>query len=139
MLYEADADRAAQLEVANLLEVAWSCEAIALPPLSGADFIIKKHGVAQALAEIKCRPFSRELYPSYLIGDRKVLALETAATILRVRPLLVVRWSDAAGWIDVTDQPYESQMGGRRDRADDKDIEPCRFYPIQRFANITKS
>ena len=136
-VYEGAEDRERQAAVARVLEGAWRCQLVDMPKLSSVDYVAICDGSLRALVEIKCRKIASSAYPDYLLSDAKARCMERIAESLRIRPILVVQWSDMIGCVDIASAPYRADEGGRKDRADVTDIERCRFYPITSFKRVS--
>lgn len=132
-LYESQADRTNEQEVATDLFRYWRCTAAKLPIRYEVDYALCRNGQIMAWAEIKCRTTPRGLYPTYMVSLGKVLAGLELQKRTNLPFLLVVRWSDSLGWISGP-TAREVTFGGRRDRADAADIEPMVHIPINQFA-----
>lgn len=85
-------------------------------------------------AELKVRQYRSDAFETYLIGATKLDALARLGQSEAVKALLAVRWRDVDGLCEVdADHGLEPQMGGRKDRGDAQDREPCYFIPITQF------
>lgn len=132
--YETDRDRAAEKSVLEILARKWGVEYVIAPDFSPYDATLTKRGVLMAAVEIKCRAHYFATYDSLLISKRKVDRLIEICQP-RYRPLLVVSLLDRIVGIEL-DGNYPTELGGRTDRGDDKDLEICYKIPIQRFNKI---
>lgn len=134
---ESAADRANQREVAAVLAEVWQCEMVEFKETSLVDYMAVKDATAWALVEIKCRSITYRDRPQYMLSADKWVNTQTVASVLRVRGLLVVRFGDGSIYgtdLLATDpEPPEMRMGGRRDRGDPRDLEPCVWLPISAF------
>ena len=143
MIYENARTLADEHAVADRLERLWGVR-MAKPPGYGRDRIIRDHdGRLLGTVEIKARTNPRLRYPTYMIDLAKVAAMKQDADD-GIVPLLVVQWTDWAGYIDTTEWRWrdgrpdgiEVGMGGRRDRNDPKDIDLCAFIPVEWFTAV---
>ena len=77
---------------------------------------------------------TKDQYDTYMISVGKVMSAHSLTKATSLPCLLVVRWSDAIGWIDLemTAQKYVG-WGGRVDRKDAQDMEPVLHYDIEAF------
>lgn len=118
---------------------AYDVELVRLNTLAGADYIIYRDGTATGLAEVKVRTNPRRQYPTYMISATKVYTLIAAAEVMKLIPLLVVKWQDGIGWIDLSTAEGTIKFGGREDRGDSQDMEPCFFISVNDFKLIKKA
>lgn len=107
-----------------------------MPELSGVDWAFVRDGSAVAIAEIKRRAGLMHDYPTLMLSATKASVIRAIAKSLAVRPLLVIAWRDHTGWIDISELRGEVRFGGRRDRGDELDSEPCEFFPVDLFRRL---
>ncbi len=131
-IYETEDDRAAQRRVVEVLQICWRCRVEETPPLYCVDYRAKR-GEGTALIEIKVRDNEMRRYATYMISLRKIETAIDLATELRHTFLLVVKWTDAIGWVIPRRGEFEIDVGGRRDRGDALDIERVALIPIDYF------
>lgn len=90
-----------------------------------------------AVGEVKVRTCDRSKYKTYLISKAKI-----DSVFERWHPmpfLLIVEWTDGIYWLIVTEvskQHWVVEEGGRQDRGDPKDMEPCYLIPIEEFTRL---
>lgn len=87
-----------------------------------------------ALVEVKNRTNLQRKYPTYMISKLKVDSCVEEASKMGAFFLLVVKWSDDIGWINI-DRPdyYPAKVGGRFDRNDNGDVESVYHIPVKEF------
>lgn len=90
-----------------------------------ADFEIRKGVKLVGYMEVKTRRCPSTQYRTYHVSKMKLLTLQKTARKHGVRPVLLVQWSDKAGWIDVDTYLANATFttGGRWDRNDPHDVE----------------
>lgn len=135
-VYETNRDREIESRVSELFAEAWGVDLVRLDRLAGADYLLVRDGQAKALAEIKTRGNPRGQYPTYMISAAKVYTLRAAAEVMKATPLLIVSWADDTGWINLASASGQVRFGGREDRNDSADMEPCLFIPTNSFRSI---
>ena len=122
-----------QHEEKAMLEVAkvFNCIARKLPVSYGFDYSLSRDGQVLAAVEFKKRT---KKYPTLLLS---LLKIKTANALRDVglRPLLVVEWPDGIYFHEFR-KNYDISYGGRTDRGDSADIEPCVFIPIDEFQKV---
>ncbi len=93
---------------------------------------------AVCFAEVKCRP-ERELrkFPDYMIALSKIQAGFRLKQLTSKPFYLIVEFADG---IHICRNPYEFCLdvawGGRKDRGDSQDAEPCVYLPINLFVPL---
>jgi hypothetical protein len=139
--YETAEDRRIQTEIAKAVAARWKCEIKMTPPgFHAYDGIAYRESKPVGIVEIKNRPgVTRRTYPNYMIGKGKIERLVAIAKRNKVKPVLVVGLDD---WIMGHGLQYREtwleREGGRTDRGDAQDIEPCYLIPWDQFYRIKK-
>jgi hypothetical protein len=138
-IYETEKDRQAEMEIAQeFVRAKWDCDIFKNPIQYRVDFALLKPGnVVFAWAEIKTRPkYRKGDFSTYLLSLEKVIRGKELARETGKPAFLIVQWTDALGWMDFEDiRPDEwvIEIGGRSDRGDPQDQEPCLMIPIRFF------
>ena len=135
-VYETPKDRGKEFDVLIAAAAAWESEFAGTRSLSPCDFVMLKDGEVKALVEIKCRSNKMGQYADYMISHDKVGKIQAAAQVMGCKPLLIVQFSDYLGWVDLSKTVGRVSFGGRKDREDSADMEPCLFIPINQFSLI---
>lgn len=119
--------------------------ALPLPPFSELDYMLVDpvpeggtimHRIIEAYAEVKHRPSTKMLaHNSYMISLHKVFAAKRLSVMTNKPVWLVIRWLDGLGWFNLASlfPPLDDglvKVGGREDRGDGADVEPCAFLPL---------
>jgi len=96
------------------------------------DAVAFRASECRGFAEIKRRNNKSTKYPTYMISLGKVLAARqlTAETGLRSR--LFVLFTDHLTAVDFA-ADFTVGIGGRTDRGDSADIEPCSYFDMDKF------
>lgn len=129
--YESPTDLSNEQAVADLMAHRWRAEPVKLPIQFRVDYALFRNGWIAAWAEVKCRSNASDRYDTYMLSLAKVQAGNRLAAAHGVPFLLVVRWTDAIGWVQPT--AGDVRIGGRRDRGDAQDIEQVVHIPITDF------
>ena len=100
-----------------------------------ADYIIIDDDLPVMYVEIKNRTCTSQQYDTYTISKNKLLSLSKLAESENVNAVLVVQWTDQAGYIDVDRylRSASDSVGGRYDRNDSHDEELMSNAPISLF------
>jgi hypothetical protein len=133
-LYESQSDLQNEFAVAALLAKRWSCEFRKLPIKYGVDFAVCQGRDIVAFAEIKCRSYSYsqlDRLGGYMVSAHKWAVGLTLSRSFDVPLVLIVRLTDGIFW--TKDTSGKLVMGGRSDRGDEQDIEPCVLLPMSSF------
>jgi len=92
-------------------------------------------GTVRRWLEVKCRNNPKGKYPTYMLGLGKFIDMMNLQSASQIRALLAVRWADQVGVLAIQ-APIEVMIGGRTDRGDPQDREPCVFFPVSSFATV---
>lgn len=136
--YETSAHLKAEQEVANFFSERWKCEMQKLPRGWPLDYCGKRNEKVLSFIEIKCRDeYSyRKLdeLGGLMIDLRKLVALRHFCTESLLPGLICIRTSSGHFFHkDDGLRGYEMVWGGRSDRGDPADKEPCVLIPMSRF------
>lgn len=120
---------------------AWgNVTAIAMPRLAGFDCIIRnEQECVVAIVEIKVRENASSKFSEYLISLRKILELKTRSLSMSTSGILLVQFTDCTMLLNVSKVDLsllKVREGGRTDRGDPLDIEPCFLIPMSMFTRI---
>jgi hypothetical protein len=135
-VYETSADRRAQAEAIGWLAAATGSTPVEMPALAPWDYEMVRDGLAVAIVEVKVRRCTMREYPTYMVSEAKARGLRDAAIERGIAGVLLVRWSDAAGWLRLDagqTVKWTVGLGGRVDRGDPADIERVVLLPIAWF------
>ena len=135
-LYETDFDRARESNVLEYIQSKIDCRVTKAPPKANFDaFLVGPDNLATAMVEIKTRNNASTKYPTYMISASKCTKCNELAESYKVPFVLVVRFTDGVFATTVKGK-YLVEMGGRYDRNDPRDREPCVFIPMNKFHKI---
>lgn len=133
-IYESRVDRDRQREAIAHLERMTASTAVETARLVAWDFEMVRDGRTVAIVEVKCRTNPMLKYPTYMVSATKAAAIRDEAASRRIAGVLLVRWSDAIGWVRLDRLvDWKVSSGGRTDRADPLDIEPVLHVEIPLF------
>lgn len=107
---------------------------IKLPIAYHIDYACLSGELLMFWAEVKCRKYPHNAFETFSISAKKIL------NGLHLRHLsgkgfyLVVQWTNALGYVQVTRElSQDIRFGGRKDRADWQDQEPMVHIPVDQF------
>ncbi len=133
--YERPADLEAEREM--IAAVFPSVVAHKLPVSYRIDYLLEVYktsaGIRRAWCECKARNVPFGTYADYMLSLGKFAAGCELARNTGYPLLLIVRWTDCITrhTLDTsTPAAYPIEMGGRKDRDDDQDIEPVVMIPL---------
>ena len=140
-IYETRENIASERLVAEAVGRSWNCEVLKLPRLWPADYCCVRGRSVEAFLEIKVRSYSFETLRAmggYMIDVRKITALQSLAAVTGRKAFLTVSLAGQIFYMPVvpSTQPTQVVMGGRKDRSDDADIEPCAIFDMNLFRPI---
>lgn len=135
-LYESEDDLARERAVVEALCSSLGCTYCKLPISYGLDYALHRDGKIISMIEIKCRDNTSSRYETIMVSvlkRMKALELRRAAG---VTTNFVVAYTDGIYLIDFAEKPDYVAVGGRKDRGDSADIEPCVHYAVTRLARV---
>lgn len=128
--YETGADRDKERGVAETLEQLWDCLFVKTPRFYAFDYTIIQKNTAVAFCEIKCRA---KRYDTLMLSLHKWQSGIQLSRDTGLPFLVVVGVDGEIWWHEVSGKPHRIIVGGRKDRADPDDMEPCVLLPYDNF------
>lgn len=135
--YETEADLRNERELVAALNELWQTQSAKLPRSYGLDYTLTRGGRVAAFVEIKCRTIPSWTYDTYMVSLAKVLKARSLGNGVGVPAILLVRWNDSVGYVDLRTVDLQVEVGGRTDRGDAQDIEPVCMIPIKQFTRLS--
>ena len=135
--YETKEDLGRETSAKERLEIRWNVVLHKLPIKYGADWMAERSGVPVAVLEYKNRPHEHTRFETYLLSLHKYISVLAVADAAGVLAVLVVEFSDGVYWVKLAECPSETGWGGRTDRGDSGDTEPCKFIPMTCFTELS--
>ena len=135
--YERQADRERQAEAIAVIERAWGCSAAPTKAFYPFDYALKRRSIV-AWAEVKCRTNEHSRYPTYMLSLHKWKDGLHYESTTGLPFLIVVSFTDGVFYHQPSKGSPSFDIGGRQDRGDAADMEPCVFIPIQQFKRISE-
>lgn len=133
--YERQIDRQNEAAIIATLEQAWSVKAAKLKPSLKLDYALSRDGTVRAFAEVKARTYSWEQIDQlggYMLSlDKWTHARGFCAGLPLV--LAVSAGDEIRTFITRFSENFRVVLGGRTDRNDWQDVEPCILIPVDRF------
>jgi hypothetical protein len=134
-IYETPENRAAEAEIAAVIERTWSCDLHKLPMHYKLDYMASKHDQLVAWLEVKRRHCNRDTYETIYLSLIKVMAAHSLHSITGKRCFFIVQFNDCLAYADILGERTVS-FGGRTDRGDWQDEEPLVLIPKSDFTII---
>lgn len=139
-IYETADNIVSEKLVAEAVGRAWKCEVVKLPRLWPCDYCGIRGKQVVSFIEIKSRNYTSEdiaNFGGYMIDVRKARELKSLAGFTAKPALLVINLKDGMYWLDVGQSIlHDIRMGGRKDRNDSADVEPCAFFQMDEFKRV---
>ena len=110
--------------------------AVKIPKQYKIDYCLMIDDKITAFAEVKNRTCEKDTYDTYMLSLAKYLESIKIKKDLSLETILVVKWTDAIGYIELGRRTWPIGFGGRIDRGDWQDKEPMIFIPISEFGLI---
>ena len=124
---ETDESRQAENEIITILCTQWAARAKKMHTKFSLDYMVFKANKAVAWVEIKDRP-TWDGYETYMLGFHKWMRGHQYLTYSRLPTILAVRLAGQLMTYNISPLDLgevEIIEGGRRDRSEASDIEPC--------------
>ena len=137
-IYENEESMRNEEQVAEKVCAKWGCSAQKMPRKMQLDYTMHRDKKVQAFLEVKCRTNSIFDFPCYFISLSKVLEAKRIAEATGLPCFLAVRSANGQiHMIRLDAEPFTVEIAGRFDRNDPEDIEPCCFFDVKLFKEIT--
>jgi hypothetical protein len=135
-VYETKQDLENEKAVAMCLSEKWNCNVEKTKKFYPCDYSGIRRGNVVSFLEIKCRPqLDHDDRDSYMTGALKICSCLSIAERLKRPFILVVSFNDGIYYTNTFPTDFII-MGGRRDRNDPDDIEPCMLIPMTNFRRL---
>jgi len=139
-IYETEKDRKMEQAIINELSDAWKIFYQKLPIKHRLDFALldDKRGVT-AWAEVKRRDNDSNTYETYMLSLDKYMSGMKLFKLTGLPFYMVVKFSDGLYYCEVSLLSYAQlhiAFGGRTDRADLQDVEPCIYFDSNLFKKV---
>jgi len=138
-LYESSKDLSNELRVSAHLKDCWNAEFVKLPMAYYVDWAVVRGSEIKAFAEFKRRHNPKDQYPSFMISLNKWMNGKKMGRELGVPFLIIVEWDDGLYYCDTEAVARTYGFGGRSDRGDSQDQEPCVFIETKAFYKVRKN
>ena len=135
-LYESKEDLAKEEKVKALLEKKWQAILHKLPISYNYDYLVERNGHSSAWVEVKVRTNPMKQYDTMMVSLHKLLAGKHLTDTTGLPCFLVVQWTDATGFVNINECASTLKMGGRADRNDSQDRDPCLYIDIDQFQEL---
>lgn len=113
-----------------------------LPKRYSLDWVAEDNdGFLMAWVECKRRHCSARTYPTFMISMLKWMDALHFQMLGGKPTYILVQWDDGAGWVrsDEVVASVKFSIGGRTDRDDPEDMEPCVHIPVHCFHMLPAS
>lgn len=110
--------------------------AVKIPKQYKIDYCLMIGDKITAFAEVKKRTCEKNAYDTYMLSLSKYLESIKLKKDLGLETILIIKWADAIGYIELGSKAWPIGFGGRMDRGDWQDQEPMIFIPITEFGVI---
>jgi hypothetical protein len=133
--YETAKDRVKEAAVAETIGRHFNCFAKKLPLSYPLDFVMVRDRRVEGWLEVKCRNYASTDFDTLMLSCQKYSAAIRLSSVTGRPVNLAVQWTDMLGFLNL---PCDGDViwGGRSDRGDWQDAEPCMHFPIAKFRRI---
>lgn len=127
-IYQTHQDRAAEDSIASRFAAAWKCDLVRMPDFYPVDRMVLRDKPV-AWAEIKRRERGLQQYPDVWLSLHKAIYGRQMSETTGLPFLFLVQFNDCFAYAEIKGQ-YQTVYGGRKDRRDWQDMEPCIQIPV---------
>jgi hypothetical protein len=139
-VYETEKDRKVEQAIINELSDAWKIFYQKLPIKHRLDFaLLDDKRAVTAWAEVKRRDNDSTTYDTYMLSLDKYMSGMQLFKLTGLPFFMVVKFSDGLYYCEVSLLSYAQlniSFGGRTDRSDSQDIEPCIYFESNLFKKV---
>ena len=139
-VYETEKDRKMEQAIINELSDAWKIFYQKLPIKHRLDFaLLDDKKIVTAWAEVKRRDNDSTTYDTYMLSLDKYMSGMKLYKLTGLPFYLVVKFSDGLYYCEVSLLSYAQlnlSFGGRTDRGDSQDVEPCIYFDSNLFKKV---
>jgi hypothetical protein len=130
--YENDETLKIEKEIIDRVAPQFDCTAFKNPVSYRVDFSLIRKNEIVAFAEVKRRYHALKTYPTFMLSLGKYLAACEMARMTSTTALVIVQWNDVTGYA-LFPCEFTLAIGGRDDRNDGQDKEPCIYVKMKHF------
>jgi len=139
-VYETEKDRKMEQAIINELSDAWKIFYQKLPIKHRLDFaLLDDKKIVIAWAEVKRRDNDSTTYDTYMLSLDKYMSGMKLFKLTGLPFYMVVKFSDGLYYCEVSLLSYAQlniSFGGRTDRGDSQDVEPCIYFDSNLFKKV---
>ena len=139
-VYETEKDRKMEQAIINELSDAWKIFYQKLPIKHRLDFaLLDDKKIVTAWAEVKRRDNDSTTYDTYMLSLDKYMSGMQLFKLTGLPFYMVVKFSDGLYYCEVSLLSYAQlniSFGGRTDRGDSQDVEPCIYFDSNLFKKV---
>jgi hypothetical protein len=139
-VYETAKDRKIEQAIINELSDAWKVFYQKLPIKHRLDFaLLDDRRNVTSWAEVKRRDNDSKTYNTYMLSLDKYMSGMKLFKLTGLPFFLIVKFTDGLYYCEMSLLSYAQMtisFGGRTDRADSQDVEPCVFFDTNLFKKV---
>ena len=139
-IYETAKDRKIEQAIINELSDAWKIFYQKLPIKHRLDFaLLDDRRNVTSWAEVKRRDNDSKTYNTYMLSLDKYMSGMKLFKLTGLPFFLIVKFTDGLYYCEMSLLSYAQMtisFGGRTDRADSQDVEPCVFFDTNLFKKV---
>jgi hypothetical protein len=144
-MYETEFDVRNAAAVAGELSAEWGCSVVKMKRACVVDYGLIVRDVIAAVMEVKCRNYSSaeiQKMGGLILSAHKMQGAKAWRDTHMVSFVLALGLTDGIFFMSIRhsdDWPkFDLVMGGRYDRGDAQDVEPCVLIPMKNFRKLLK-
>lgn len=138
-IYENAETLSTEERLIKLIADASNSKAVKLGMKYKMDYAMTRNGCIEGWVELKKRSFDSDKYDEYMLSLDKYMIAKKLSEDTGKPCTLVVEFNDKIFLADLSKIEFRLGMGGRKDRGDPEDYEPCCWIPIDQFKLLCDS
>lgn len=139
-IYESDTDLCNEQSIVVALESRFKCSFKKTPKFFSVDYVAVRENKPVAWVEIKCRKYTMlqiHSFGGYLISLKKIISAKHLFDVTGLPFILIVKAADEIYFSQFQTFSFTNLViGGRKDRQDAEDVEPCVLIPTDSFRKL---
>lgn len=135
-IYETQSDLNKEQVFAKEMSEKWGYEFKKLSRVYIVDWMVMRNDELRCFAELKCRNNRKDKYPTLMLSLHKWMRGKELAKETNTSFRLIIKWEDGIFQHEAGTWPVTYGYGGRKDRADNQDMEAMVFIPTMAFKEI---
>lgn len=138
-IYETKQTLSTEERLIKLIAESFNAKPVKLGMKYKVDYAMTRSGRIEGWIELKKRSFNFDQYEEYMLSLDKYMTAKRLSQDTGKPCILVVEFNDKILFADLAEIEFRLGMGGRKDRGDPEDYEPCCWIALSQFKLLCES